>query len=209
MPRWSMADTVPALWGFQDAADTHMGTEVDGRQQKGKADSVCTHTPSRGPSLDSCGLVKSYVPFKAQFIHPVICRFINLVLSVAPQHLTIFIFFIYFCFGECSSSQLSQKEKLTFALPSPLCPFWEGPCQPSMFQWPIQPACPFEWSGDGQVAEYTQWKSGPRLAEVKANTRGWYCGIAGKAASYSACIPNGHQFESKLPSLLIQLHRPP
>lgn len=48
VPRWSVADIVPALWGFQDDPDTQMGTDMD--EQPGtkiklnrKSDSVHVH----------------------------------------------------------------------------------------------------------------------------------------------------------------------
>lgn len=48
VPRWSVADIVPALGGFQDDPDTQMGTGMDGqlgtkRKQNVKSDSVCVH----------------------------------------------------------------------------------------------------------------------------------------------------------------------
>lgn len=48
MPRWSVVDIVPALWGFQDDPDIQMGTDMDGQpvtkiKQNVKSDSVCTH----------------------------------------------------------------------------------------------------------------------------------------------------------------------
>lgn len=48
VPRWSAADIVPALWGFQDDPDRQMGTDMDGqpgtnRKQNVKPDSVCVH----------------------------------------------------------------------------------------------------------------------------------------------------------------------
>lgn len=49
VPRWSVADIVPALWGFQDNPDTQMGTNMDGQpgtkiKQTVKSDFVCIYT---------------------------------------------------------------------------------------------------------------------------------------------------------------------
>lgn len=52
VPRWSVADIVPALWGFQDDPDTQMETDMDGQlvtkiKQNVKSDSVRLHTHIR------------------------------------------------------------------------------------------------------------------------------------------------------------------
>lgn len=49
VPRWSVADTIPALWAFQEDPDTQMGTTMDGQpgitiKQREIRLSVCIHT---------------------------------------------------------------------------------------------------------------------------------------------------------------------
>lgn len=52
MPRWSVVDIIPALWGFQDDPDTQMGKDMDEQpglkiKQNVKSDCVCIHTHIR------------------------------------------------------------------------------------------------------------------------------------------------------------------
>lgn len=52
MPRWSVADIMPALWGFQNVPNTQMGTDMDGQpgtkiKENVKAGSVRIHTHIR------------------------------------------------------------------------------------------------------------------------------------------------------------------
>lgn len=76
MPRWSVADIVPALWGCQDYPDIQMGTDMDGQpgthiKQCEIRLCVCTRTYKVTVSL-FLYLVNSYSPFTAPFICPII-----------------------------------------------------------------------------------------------------------------------------------------